>query len=379
MQIYYWCPFLTNIATIEAVKRSAVAMKKYSSVKESINVKILNSFGEWSFFKNNLDGVEIHDTQKLNLFSLLPKTGIVKSRITFLIVLILNFLPLINLISKKKPNYLIIHLLTILPIILSPILSKNTKIILRISGLPKLTPLRKFVWKFFSKYINLVTVPSRLTGQYLINNNIFNKNKIKLLRDPVIDCKKINTLKSKIDEKNFTDEAYYLAVGRLTAQKNFHFLIKSFAKNIDKFSIKKLLILGDGEEIENLIKLIETLGATKFISILGFKHNIYNYLNNSQGLISTALYEDPGFALIEAAFLKKKIITSLVPNGPIEMHNHDKKMCFFFESNNENDFVEKIINSEKTTNDKKILISAIKFARQFGLFTHFKNLKKLIC
>ena len=111
---------------------------------------------------------------------------------------------------------------------------------------------------------------------------------------------------------------------------------------------------------------------------MGFKSNIYNYLNNAHALISTANYEDPGFALIEAAFLRKKIISSLVPNGPIEMKNHDKEMCFFFEPNNEEDLVKQIIKSEENLNCKSMKISAMKYARQFSLFTHFKNLNRLI-
>ena len=29
MQIFYWCPFLTHIATINAVKNSATSLKRY--------------------------------------------------------------------------------------------------------------------------------------------------------------------------------------------------------------------------------------------------------------------------------------------------------------------------------------------------------------
>ena len=32
MQICYWCPFLTHIATIDAVKNSAISLKKYSKI-----------------------------------------------------------------------------------------------------------------------------------------------------------------------------------------------------------------------------------------------------------------------------------------------------------------------------------------------------------
>ena len=41
MKIYYWCPFLTNIATIKSVIKSAKSIKKYSvREKEKTEVTI---------------------------------------------------------------------------------------------------------------------------------------------------------------------------------------------------------------------------------------------------------------------------------------------------------------------------------------------------
>ena len=60
MKIYYWSPYLTNIATINAVKRSAISIKKYS--KKTPDVSILDSSGEWLFFKNNRFGIRILST-----------------------------------------------------------------------------------------------------------------------------------------------------------------------------------------------------------------------------------------------------------------------------------------------------------------------------
>ena len=54
-------------------------------------------------------------------------------------------------------------------------------------------------------------------------------------------------------------------------------------------------------------------------------------------LVSVAEYEDPGFSLLEAAFLKKKIITSLVDNGPKDMKKNGN-LCYFFNFNDEKSF-----------------------------------------
>ena len=374
MQICYWCPFLTHIATIDAVKNSAISIKKYS---RNNDIKILNSIGEWDFLKKNSEGISVHNLQRFNIYKFLPKEGFFSSRFSFLIIFCLNFIPLWRFVKKEKPDFIIIHLLTILPILLSPLLSKHTKIILRISGLPEMTPIRSFFWKFFSKYIYTVTTPTNLTKKLLLNKNIFSEDKMILLRDPIINWKNIRIKKNEKTENLQINNQFYLSIGRLTPQKNFDFLIKSFAKNLDKFKIKKLIILGSGEEYNNLIKLIEKHNVQNNIFLLGFKKNVFKYINKCSALISTSNYEDPGFAIIEACFLKKKVISSLVHNGPLEM-NQIGDLCYFFDKNDEKKFVNQIILSENDNSNKLKILKALKFSKEFTLFSHYKKLRKLI-
>ena len=377
MQICYWCPFLTHIATIDAVKNSAVSLRKYSKNSHISKIKILNSYGEWSFYKDNTDDISVHDLQKRNFFKIMPKEGFLLSKLTFVIVFLLNIVPLIKFVKKEKPDFLIIHLLTILPIILSPILSKHTKIILRISGLPNMHFLRSFFWRFFAPYIHQITTPTILTKNFLIKKKIFEEKKINLLRDPIINCRNVGILKKDIIHNIPTNDKFYLSIGRLTSQKNFDFLVSHFAKNIDKFNIKKLIIIGSGEETQNLRKLIFDNNAQNNIFLLGFKKNIYPYLNKCSAFISTSKYEDPGFAILEACYLKKKVITSIVNNGPLEMYKNSD-MCYFFEENNEHDFVNQLIVSEKDNHSKIKIIKAMRYVKGFTLFSHYKSLNKLI-
>ena len=85
-----------------------------------------------------------------------------------------------KLLKDKKPEYLIIHLITSLPLILFSINKYETKLILRISGLPKLTILRKFIWKVASKNIYKITCPTNATYNDLCKYDFLNK-KYKIL------------------------------------------------------------------------------------------------------------------------------------------------------------------------------------------------------
>ena len=327
------------------------------------------------FSKKNSSKIKIKDLYPFSFHKFLPKEGFIQSRISFLIILFINFFPLIFKIQKEKPKYLIVHLLTILPIILSPLISKNTKIILRISGLPKLTIIRIFIWKLFSKYIYRVTAPTQKTLEMLKKSKIFDQDKIILLRDPAID--KIEISKNKLIKlpNKFKDKTFILSIGRLTGQKNFEFLIKMFSKYKRIINVDYLLIIGDGEEKLRLQKIINHLNCENSIFLLGFQKNVYNYINRCQTLVSVAEYEDPGFSLLEAAYLKKKIITSLVDNGPRDMKiNGD--LCYFFSFNNEKSFLKAVKNS-KNKNLKKIK-DAQKYANQFSILSHTTKLQKIL-
>ena len=103
----------------------------------------------------------------------LPIEGFLKSRIVFFLIFFFKFFSLRKIIKYEKPEYFIIHLLSFLPFTLMIFSNFETRFILRISGLPKLTILRKLFWKIISKKIYMVTCPSYKTKQDLLKTGIF--------------------------------------------------------------------------------------------------------------------------------------------------------------------------------------------------------------
>ena len=82
---------------------------------------------------------------------------------------------------------------------------------------------------------------------------------------------------------------------------------------------KKLCILGSGEEENKLKDLIKKHKMEENIFLLGYQKNPYKFIYSCKAVISTSLYEDPGFVLIESFFLNKSVISSNSINGPKEM------------------------------------------------------------
>ena len=134
----------------------------------------------------------------LKLDKFIPITGFLKSRIIFFFIGLTKFFALKKILKNEKPDYLILHLVTSLPLALLIFFNFETKFILRISGLPHMTFLRKILWKIVSKKIYLVSCPSDQTRKDLIKLNIFPENKLKILYDPILQIKKI---KKDIDNK----------------------------------------------------------------------------------------------------------------------------------------------------------------------------------
>ena len=134
-------------------------------------------------------------------------------------------------------------------------------------------------------------------------------------------------------------------------------------------------IIGEGEERGKLEKMINNLNCQNSIFLIGFKKNVYNFINKCEIYISTAEYEDPGFTLLEAAFLKKKIISSLVKNGPLEM-KHNGNLCYFFKFNNEKSFLNAIKKSKYKNLNK--INAAQNYSKQFSINSHCKKLKKIL-
>jgi len=378
--IYYWSPFLVPIATPKAVVNSAKSLKKYA---KNYECSIINFFGEFNSFENvlknkNIKLINCFDKRLLNV---LPKYGKLKSRLSFIIVFMLSFFPLKKLISKQKPDFLIIHLITSLPLILLIFFKFKTKFILRISGLPKLGMFRKFLWKKALPKIYMITCPTKSTANYIESLGIVDKEKIKTLYDPIIEINKINLQKKQDINLPFKGEKYFFTAGRLTKQKNFLMLCKAVKKLILNFPDFILVIAGDGEDKNKILSYIEKNSLEKNIFLIGYIKNIFPYINSSQGFILSSLWEDPGFVLIEAAACKIPVFSSDCPEGPKEIIK-DNVNGILFKSNDLNDFIKSFVRFNSIINNKdlkkKLILNNLILSRKFSLFSHYLRLNKIL-
>ena len=371
-KLYYWSPGFVHIATFKAVINSANSIDKYSYNYES---SLINFFGEFNQYKEIIEKkkIKLINLFNENILNNLPKFGRIRSRISFLIIFIISFFPLKKLLKNEKPEFLIIHLVSSLPLVLLILFKFKTKFILRISGYPKLGFVRKMLWKIAFKKIYAVTCPTNLTKEKLLKLNIVDEKKLFILYDPIIELK--NKKKVRTEKKD-----YFLSVGRLTKQKNFLFLCKCIKIIRDKFDNKiKLVIAGDGEDRNLIQNYIKNNKLEENIKLIGYKKEIHNYYLEAKATIVSSLWEDPGFVLIEAGYYRSLIISSNCESGPKELIKKNNN-GILFENNNINSFIkeyQKYLNlSQKDI--KSMITENLKKVRLFTLFNHYKNFNKIL-
>ena len=382
-KILYWSPFTSKVATVKSVINSVEAVNKY--LNDKYKAIILDAVNEWHDYTPELNrkNIEVINLNKNSIFNSFKKDGFIRSRFAYLYIFFKSLLPLHNQLITQKPKYLIIHLITSLPLLLFIFKSYETKLILRVSGLPKMTFVRKIIWKLSSKKIYKITCPTQDTLRDLSKFS-FLKDKLIVLKDPIIKCTEIQKSKSKQVilsanyEKIVLEKDFFLSIGRFTKQKNFIFYLKCIPEILKLNKNLYFLFIGNGEDEEIFNKLAKKMNISERIIVIRNTDNVHYFMKKSKCLVLTSLWEDPGFVLVEAGYNNCQVITSDCPNGPKEIVNEDGG--YLFQSNNPSSFLKSINDflkdSETNRESKKIKLK--KRLKEFTFYHHSLILKKIL-
>ena len=375
-KILYWSPFTSKVATVKSVINSAESINRFNKNNLFKAYKI-NAVNEWDEFRELLykKNIGIIDLNKKSIFNNFKKDGFLRSRIAYWYIFIKSFIPLNRILINEKPKFLIIHLITSLPLILFCIKKFETKLILRISGLPRMNILRKTIWKIASKNIHRITCPTQATYDDLSKYS-FLRDKLEILSDPILNIKEINkssslqvNLPSEI-HKIITTKKFLLSIGRFTKQKNFLFYLNCIPEILKLDNELYFLFIGKGEQEKKIKELSKQLNISDRILLINETDNVHYFMKKSQALVLTSLWEDPGFVIVESGYNNCQVISSNCPNGPSEIINNDGG--YLFESNSQNSLISTmkkfLEDGKKNKNSKKIILK--KRIKKFTSFHH---------
>ena len=376
--IFVWSPFTGKVGTVQNIINCLYSINKYSKLKTNL----INAFGEWDDYLDEpkLKNVLVHNFKYLRFIKKWKIRGYLRSRITYSLIFIFSFFPLLNLIKKNKPDFLVVHLISSLPLTIFSLFNLKTKLILHIAGHPRLNFFRVIMWKIFSRNIDKVICPSQELKQVFLDNNIFLADQLKVIEDPHLIIKDINKLKRQdLRDDFFNSGKILIAIGRMTKQKNYSFLIKNFKHLLIKYSDIKLIIIGDGEEKNNLKKLIKDLNLLNKIKLIDYELNIYKYLKKSNFYISTSIWEGSSLAMVDAAYVGIPILCSDCPSGRREFIDNNERGVLYNQKSNE-DFLKSFsyIYSLKPNEIKKLILNAKKHTRNFTAFKNFLKFSEIL-
>jgi glycosyltransferase involved in cell wall biosynthesis len=108
-----------------------------------------------------------------------------------------------------------------------------------------------------------------------------------------------------------------LACGRLTRQKDYPTLFRSFA--LLKGEGLRLKILGDGELRDSLARLARDLGIAERLTFLGFQRDPFTHMRSADIFVLSSQWEGFGNVLVEAMAMGTPVVSTDCPHGPAEI------------------------------------------------------------
>lgn len=143
---------------------------------------------------------------------------------------------------------------------------------------------------------------------------------IRVIYNPVVTPEMLALAQQPLDHPWFAagEPPVILGVGRLQALKDFPTLIRAFAL-VRQQMPARLIILGEGEEQQNLETLIDELGLTSVVALPGFVSNPYAFMSKASVLAMSSLCEGFGNVIAEALACGTPVVSTDCPSGPGEI------------------------------------------------------------
>ena len=120
------------------------------------------------------------------------------------------------------------------------------------------------------------------------------------------------------------DQKIVISAGKLSKEKNFDALIRSWKHVHSRHPDWRLFILGSGEESRALLSLINDLSLQDSVLLMGNVRNVTSFLENASVFAFSSLTEGFALVLIEAMTAGLPVVTYACPCGPKDLITNGK-------------------------------------------------------
>ena len=197
--------------------------------------------------------------------------------------------------------------------------------------LPKLQPLVPKILEQFPQFDHMIYCSEKIRN---IMHDIYPKldyppESVIINAIPIAEIRKKS--QEKIDE--FPDKPVFVSVGRLHTRKGYHKLMEAHYQLLKDGFQHSVMVIGDGEELPNLLVQQKKLGVEKTFVFAGNKMNPYRYIKNADFFIMPSESEAWPLVLAEALILQKPAIAT--DTGDVASMMEDRKTGYLISYNTE--------------------------------------------
>jgi len=185
----------------------------------------------------------------------------------------------------------------------------------------RLNPLTKAVISYLYNKAHCIIAVSKRLEQKLIRVLGMSPNRVKTIYNPV-DINNINILQDEsvkhrffeIDKRKFV----IVSAGRLTQDKRHDILLRAFYIARKELNVY-LIILGEGELLDNLQKTALRMGVADHVDFIGFQNNPYKWMSRADLFVHSSEREGLPNAILEAMACGVPVVSTDCVSGPGEI------------------------------------------------------------
>lgn len=193
----------------------------------------------------------------------------------------------------------------------------------------------KRLWVKFQHYTSCLLLPffsvdrylacSKEAGEFVFGKNIVRKDNFKVVHN-AIDLWKYEFSQQRrciIREKlGITDDTFVIGnIARFTFQKNHAFLIDVYKEFLESYPNSLLLLVGEGELLEEIKAKVKRLGIEEKVSFLGFRDDIPDILQGLDCFVLTSRFEGLCISCIEAQAAGLPCVVSDINTRELDVSN----------------------------------------------------------
>lgn len=199
---------------------------------------------------------------------------------------------------------------------------------------------KKFLTAFAYKHAHLVAC-GEMVKKNLVDFFGIQEQKVTVIHNAIKPFTKVQCQDETI--QRLREEGFYIIgnIGRLSQQKGMKYYIEAIPYVIKTCPLARFLVIGSGEEENELKELVNNLKVDEFVFFLGYRTDIQNLMSQMNLVVLSSLWEGLPLTPIEAFSVGKTIVATAV-DGTVEIVE-DGKNGILVEPCNSEQIAEKVI------------------------------------